>query len=55
MFILLCELFVVLKYGEMNCNFVYGVFYNVLWNVNSSYMGKNTLKVNDFCSKVAYS
>jgi hypothetical protein len=27
---LLCEFFVVLDYDEMNCNLVYGVFYNVL-------------------------
>ncbi len=26
---LLCEFFVVLDYDEMNCNIVFGVFYNV--------------------------
>jgi len=26
---LLCEFLVVLNYDEMNCNFVFGVFYNV--------------------------
>jgi hypothetical protein len=26
---LLCEFFVVSYYDEMNCNIVYGVFYNV--------------------------
>jgi len=29
MFISLCEFFVVLKYDEINCNNVFGVFYNV--------------------------
>jgi hypothetical protein len=29
MFILLCEFYVVLKYDEMNCNIISGVFYNV--------------------------
>ncbi len=29
MFILLCELFITLTYDEMNCDFVFGVFYNV--------------------------
>jgi hypothetical protein len=35
---LLCEFFVVLNYDEMNCNIVSGVFYNVLWSVDSGYM-----------------
>jgi hypothetical protein len=38
MFILLCEFFVVLKYDEMNCNFVSGIFYDVLWSVDFGYM-----------------
>jgi hypothetical protein len=29
MFILLCELLVGLAYGEMNYDFVFGVFYNL--------------------------
>jgi hypothetical protein len=33
----LCEFFVVLDYDEMNCNLVYGVFYNVLWSVDLDY------------------
>jgi len=35
---LLCEFFVVLDYDEMNCNVVFGVFYNAFWSVDSSYM-----------------
>jgi hypothetical protein len=31
-------IFVVLDYDEMNCNLVFGVFYNVFWSANSSYM-----------------
>jgi hypothetical protein len=31
-----CEFFVVLDYDEMNCNFVFKVFYNVLWSANFS-------------------
>jgi hypothetical protein len=38
MFILLCENFVISKYDEMNCNIVFGVFYNVLWSANFGYM-----------------
>jgi hypothetical protein len=38
MFILLCELFVVTNYDEMNCDFVFGFFYNVLQKTYSSYM-----------------
>jgi hypothetical protein len=39
MFILLCELFVVLEYDEMNCEFVFGVvFSNVFQSVDFSYM-----------------
>jgi hypothetical protein len=38
MFKLLCEFVVVSKYDEMNCNFFFGVFYNVLWGANSGYM-----------------
>ncbi len=38
MFILLCELFIVLEYDEMNCDFVSGVFlYNVFWSANFGY------------------
>jgi hypothetical protein len=33
-----CEFFVVLEYDEINCNIVFGVFYNVLWNANFGYM-----------------
>jgi hypothetical protein len=32
MFILLCEFSVILKCDEMNCDIVYGVFYNVFWS-----------------------
>ncbi len=32
------ECFVVSKYDEMNCNFVSGFFYIVLWNADSNYM-----------------
>jgi hypothetical protein len=35
---LLCEFVVVLEYDEMNCNFVYGVLYNVFWGVDFGYM-----------------
>jgi len=39
MFILLCELFVVSEYDEINFDFVSKVvFYNVFWSVDSSYM-----------------
>jgi hypothetical protein len=38
MFRLLCEFVVVLEYDEMNCNFVYGVFYNAFWGANFGYM-----------------
>jgi hypothetical protein len=34
----LCEFFVVLDYDETNCNIVFGVFYNVFWNVDFGYM-----------------
>jgi hypothetical protein len=33
-FVLLCGLFVVLEYDEMNCDFVFWVFYNVFWSAN---------------------
>ncbi len=35
---LLCEFYVILGYDGMNCNIVYGVFYNVLWSAHSGYM-----------------
>jgi hypothetical protein len=35
---LLCELFGVSDYDEMNCNLVSGVFYNVFWSVDSGCM-----------------
>jgi len=38
MHILLCELFVVSKYDEMNCNIVSEVFYYVFSNANFGYM-----------------
>jgi len=38
MFIFLCEFSVALDYDEMNCNFVSGVFYNVFWSAEFSYM-----------------
>jgi hypothetical protein len=38
MFILLCEFSIVSKYDEMNYNFVFGLFYNVFWSVDSGYM-----------------
>ncbi len=38
MFKLLCKFVVVSEYDEMNYNFVYGVFYNVLGGVYSGYM-----------------
>jgi hypothetical protein len=41
MFISLCEFSIVLEYDEMNCNIVYGVFYNVdflFWSADSGYM-----------------
>jgi hypothetical protein len=31
-------IFVVIEYDEMNYNIVYGVFYNVFWSVDSSYI-----------------
>jgi hypothetical protein len=34
MFILLCELFVVSEYDEMNCDFVSGIFYSVFWKID---------------------
>jgi hypothetical protein len=34
MFILLLELFVISAYDKMNYDFVFGVFYNVFWNVD---------------------
>jgi hypothetical protein len=34
MFRLLCEFAIVLEYDEMNCNFVSGVLYNVLWDAD---------------------
>jgi hypothetical protein len=37
-FILLCEFFVISYYDEMNCNIVFGVSYNVLWNENCNYI-----------------
>jgi hypothetical protein len=38
MFILLCEFSWVTEYGEMNCDLVFGTFYNVFWSADSSYM-----------------
>jgi hypothetical protein len=35
---ILCEFSIVLDYDEMICNLVFGVFYNVFWSANSSYM-----------------
>jgi hypothetical protein len=35
---LLCEFFVVSNYDEMNCNIVFGVFYNVFSSADSGYM-----------------
>jgi hypothetical protein len=35
---LLCGFLVVLNYDEMNYNLVSGIFYNVLWSAESSYM-----------------
>jgi hypothetical protein len=35
---LLCEFFVMLDYDGMNCNLVFGVFYNVFWSADSGYM-----------------
>jgi hypothetical protein len=35
---LLCEFAVVSEYDEMNCNFVFGVFYNVVWGADFGYM-----------------
>ncbi len=32
------EFFVVLDYDKMNCDLVSGVFYNVFWSADSSYM-----------------
>jgi len=38
MFILLCKFYVISKYDEMNCNIVFGIFYNVLWSAYFGYM-----------------
>ncbi len=38
LFISLYEFFVVSENDEMNCNLVFGVFYNVFKNANSGYM-----------------
>ncbi len=35
---LLCEFSIVSDYDEMNCIIVFGVFYNVFWNVDFGYM-----------------
>jgi hypothetical protein len=35
---LLCEFSIISKYDEMNCNIVFGVFFNVYWNENSNYI-----------------
>jgi hypothetical protein len=35
---LLCEIFVMLHYDEMNYNLVFGVFYDVFWSVNYGYI-----------------
>jgi len=33
-----CVNFLVLDYDEVNCNIVFGVSFNVFWNVDFSYM-----------------
>jgi hypothetical protein len=38
MFTSLCEFSIVSEHDEMNCNIVFGVFYNVFWNVDIGYM-----------------
>jgi hypothetical protein len=38
MFILLSEFYVVSKHDEMNCDIVFGVFYNVFLGENFGYM-----------------
>jgi hypothetical protein len=38
MFRLLCEFVIISKYDEMNCKFVFGVFYNVLRGADSGCM-----------------
>jgi hypothetical protein len=38
MFRLLCEFAIVSEYDEMNCSFVFGIFYNVFWSVDVGYM-----------------
>jgi hypothetical protein len=35
---LLCEFSIVLGYDEMNCNIIFGIFYNVFWSENFGYM-----------------
>jgi hypothetical protein len=35
---ILCEFFVMSNYDEMNCNHVFGDFYDVFWNVDFDYM-----------------
>jgi hypothetical protein len=35
---LLCGFLVVLNYDEMNCNLIYGIFYNVFWSANFGYI-----------------
>jgi hypothetical protein len=35
---LLYEFYVVLDYDEMNCNIIFGVFYNLFWSVNFGFM-----------------
>jgi hypothetical protein len=35
---LLCEFSVISNYDEMNCNIVFGVFFNVFRNVDFGYM-----------------
>jgi hypothetical protein len=35
---LLCGFFVLLNYDEMNCNLASGIFYNVFWSADFSYM-----------------
>ncbi len=38
MFMLLCELFIASTYDEMNCDFFFGVFYNVFLTADSGWM-----------------
>jgi hypothetical protein len=38
MFKLMCEFVVVSEYDEINYNYVFGVFYNVLWGADSGSM-----------------